>query len=328
MGGLRKLIPWTFWTMAIGTIAIAGIPPLAGFFSKDEILWKAWGFHPVFWAIGMVTAFLTSFYMFRLLFMTFFGERRLGTIDEGEEAHAAHAPAHAGHGHAAAEHAHGAAAQATAPMHAPAAAHDAHAHGDGHVHESPWMMLAPLVILAVLSVVGGWVGIPHSLGGHNYFEEFLRPAVHGATTEGAEPSAAAAHADTSLELMLTGISVLVALAGMGLAWLLYVKRRDLPGRISAALGGVYSAVYNKYFVDEMYDTAVVQPIKRGSETVLWQGVDVGTIDTAVNGTVDVSRGLSGALRRMQSGNIRSYAGWVAAGAALVVAYMVWMGVTR
>jgi NADH-quinone oxidoreductase subunit L len=280
--------------------------------------------------VGIITAFLTSFYMFRLLFMTFFGERRLGAIDAGQEPHASHAPAQAGHGEAAASHIQAAAEPAVPPMRASATAANAHAHAthDDGVHESPWMMLGPLVILALLSVIGGWVGIPHSLGGHNHFEEFLRPVVHGATAEGTKASAAAAHADTSTELMLTGISVLVALLGAGLAWLMYVKRTDLPARARAALGGLYTAVYNKYFVDEMYDTAIVQPIKRGSESVLWQGIDVGTIDTAVNGTAVVWRGIGGALRRMQSGNIRSYAGWVAAGAALVVAYMLWVGVAK
>ncbi|HEV7520919.1 MAG TPA: NADH-quinone oxidoreductase subunit L, partial [Candidatus Angelobacter sp.] len=164
MGGLRKLIPVTFWVITIATIAIAGIPPFAGFFSKDEILGAV--FHspyggPVIWAIGVVTAGLTSFYMFRLWFMTFFGELKLGSVDVGEEAHSAHAPAQAAHG--AASHSHG---------HA-----DDQSHGHGGVHESPWIMLAPLVILAVLSVVGGWVGVPQFMGGHNEIEHFLAPVM-------------------------------------------------------------------------------------------------------------------------------------------------------
>src|SRR4051812_940916 len=161
MGGLRKSIPWTFGVMAIGTIAIAGIPPLAGFFSKDEILWKAFSSSSngwIFWAIGLVTALMTSFYMFRLLFMTFFGERR-----EAEAAHDSHA-SHGGHGD----------------------------HGHGAPHESPWVMLAPLVILAVLSTVGGWIGVPHSMGGENHFEQFLAPVFEHA--ESPAGTAVAEHA--------------------------------------------------------------------------------------------------------------------------------------
>src|SRR5690242_6064605 len=154
MGGLRTKIPVTFWVMTVATFAIAGIPPLAGFFSKDEILGATFtsphGGHAL-WAIGVITAGFTSFYMFRLWFMTFFGELKLGQVDVGEEPHAAVAPAHAAH--TAASHSHG---------HA-----DDQSHGHGGVHESPWIMLAPLVILAALSFVGGWVGVPKFMGGHN-----------------------------------------------------------------------------------------------------------------------------------------------------------------
>ena len=175
MGGLRKLIPVTFWVVTIATIAIAGIPPFAGFFSKDEILGAV--FHspyggPVIWGIGVLTAGLTSFYMFRLWFMTFFGELKLGSVDLGEEAHSAHAPAQSGHG--AASHSHG---------HA-----DDHSHGHGGVHESPWVMLAPLVILAVLSFIGGWVGVPQFMGGHNEVEHFLAPVMESPAVAGEQPA--------------------------------------------------------------------------------------------------------------------------------------------
>jgi NADH-quinone oxidoreductase subunit L len=300
MGGLRKHIPWTFGVMTVATFAIAGFPPLAGFFSKDEILWQAYSSehgHWILWLIGVVTAFITSFYMFRLWFLTFFGKFRGADAVVGE--HAGHA--HAQHG--AAEH--------------------------GHIHESPWVMLAPLVVLAVLSFVGGWVGIPHALGGSNSFERFLSPVVQHvpAATDhrAAEARAEGAYEDSSAELALTAASVGVAIAGFLLAWVLYYKRPELPERIAAKAGGLYEAVLNKYYVDELYGAAIVRPLVEGSTKLLWRGIDVGVIDDTVNDTANAARDISDGARQMQSGNIRSYAAWVALGAAIVVAYMIWMG---
>src|SRR5713101_3170675 len=302
MGGLRKYMPWTFWTMTVATFAIAGIPPLAGFFSKDEILWMAYSSPHgswVFWLIGVVTAFITSFYMFRLWFMTFFGDYR-GAV-EGD----AHDRGHAGRD-----------SRAGAP--AP------HGHGHGEPHESPWVMLGPLVILAVLSFVGGWVGI------HHKFDLFLSPVFHPNATlqvglataeEGAKIAAM-----ENLELTFTGISVAAGLLGLYLAWLLYHKRRDLPEEIAASLGGLYRAVANKYYVDELFASLFVKPLVEGSTAILWKGVDQGVIDATVNNAADEARHVSDNVRHMQSGNLRSYAGWVAAGGAVVIAYMVWMGV--
>ena len=281
MGGLRKYMPWTFWTMTIATFAIAGFPPLAGFFSKDEILWMAYSSPHgswVFWLVGVVTAFITSFYMFRLWFMTFFGEYR-------------------GTSHHTNDHGHG------------------HGHDDGHghaPHESPMVMLAPLMILAVLSIVGGWVGI----GGR--FEHFLAPAV-GVLPEPAVEGG-------NLESYLMYVSVAAAVGGLGLAWLLYYRSKDLPARIAASLGGLYRMVFNKYYVDEIYDAVLVRPLIVFSRAVLWQGADRGVIDAAVNGSGTTTREVSNGLRQMQSGNLRSYAGWIAAGSAVVIAYMVWAGV--
>jgi NADH-quinone oxidoreductase subunit L len=226
-------------------------------------------------------------------------------------------------------------------------------------------MLAPLVILAVLSTVGGWVGVPHSMGGSNEFEKFLapvfeherpemtaKPASHA--PEGAvsrsehetspaesaqvpapapgEPSkyahpgpAAETQPSESTELLLTGISVLAGLTGLALAYFLYIARPELPGRIATNLGNLYTTVLNKYYVDEAYQEGVVDPILEGSTEVLWRGVDVGLVDGAVNGAGSTAQAAFGALRKMQSGNIRSYAGWVALGAVALVAYMVWMG---
>jgi len=284
MGGLRKHIPWTFWTMTAATFAIAGIPPFAGFFSKDEILWSAFASEHgswIFWAVGLLTAFLTSFYMFRLWFLTFFGEFRGAEPSAGE---------HAGH---------------------------------GHIHESPRVMLIPLVILGVLSVVGGWIGWPESIGGTQRFDHFLAPVFSAHAEE-----AAVATAEHGKELLLAGVSVLAALLGLFLAWLLYQRRRDLPDKIAAALNGFYTAVRDKYYVDEAYAIAFVQPLIKGSTYILWRGIDAGAIDATANESAEGAQHVSDAIRHMQSGNVRSYAGWVAAGAAVIIAYMVYLGVTR
>ncbi len=284
MGGLRSYIPVTFGTMLIATLAIAGIPPFAGFWSKDEILWKAFSSGPdgkVFWFIGLVTAFITSFYMFRLLFMTFFGDYRGAKVDDHGHAHAA--DAHGGHGH-------------------------------GEPHESPMVMLIPLMILALLSTIGGLVGIG------NRFEHFLEP-VFGS---GAEAVGEVANRGT--ELLLMGVSVGVALLGAWLAYLLYLSKPYLPQKIADGLGSFYQAVVNKYYIDELYAKLFVKPVIDGSTTILWQGVDRKVIDDTVNNAADGARHVSDEVRHMQSGNLRSYAGWIAAGSAVVIAYMIWLGV--
>ncbi len=290
MGGLRQYMPVTFATMGIATLAIAGIPPFAGFWSKDEILWQAFGTSWVYWLIGVITAFITSFYMFRLMYMTFGGEYRGGAPDQGHSPHG-----HDDHGH------------------------DNHGHGHGDPHESPWVMLGPLVILAVLSVFGGFVG--HG----NRFEHFLAPVFQqGANVIAQETS----DAGKSTEYLLMVISISVAGLGWLLAWLLYSRRPQLPARIAASLGGLYQAVVHKYYVDEIYAAVFVKPLIEGSTTILWHGVDQDVIDATVNNSATAAREVSDAARQMQSGNLRSYAGWVAAGGAVVIAYMVWMGVTH
>ena len=332
MGGLRKKIPITFWVMTIATFAIAGFPPFAGFFSKDAILGAAFfsrrGGH-LLWTIGVITAGLTSFYMFRLWFMTFFGEYK-PEADLGD-AHLA-SVAHAGPA------AHGAASHS--------GSHGDDDHGHGGVHESPWVMLAPLVILAVLSVVGGWVGVPEFMGGHNEIEQFLAPAM--------EPSPGAIQAQELLksvpnaremvrelqtykgenedhareEWLLAGTSVFAASLGLFFAWLFYYKRRELPDLITGKIHGIYTMVLHKYYVDEGYGAIFVKPLLALSTVVFWRGVDQGVIDGLVNGAGTTSKGIGNQLRRMQSGNIRSYAAWVALGGAVVIAYMVWLGVNR
>jgi len=285
MGGLKPYIPVTFVTMLIATLAIAGVWPFAGFWSKDEILWKAYQTNWIYWFIGLVTAFITSFYMFRLLFMTFWGDYHGIQVDEHGRGHIAHG-------------------------------YENHVHGEPH--ESPAVMLVPLMILALLSLVGGLIAI----GGT--FEHFLAP-VFG-TGEAAETSGIAAN--RGLEIMLMVISVLVAILGAALAWVLYVSKPYLPQQIAARLGGLYDAVLNKYYVDELYAALFVKPLVDGSTDILWQGVDRKVIDDSINDAADGARHVSDNVRHMQSGNLRSYAGWIAAGSAVTIAYMIWLAVGR
>ena len=282
MGGLKTYIPITFTTMLIATLAISGIPPLAGFWSKDEILWKAYEASWVYWLIGAITALLTSFYMFRLLFMTFWGDYKGIQVDD--------------HGHAHSTQGHG-----------------DHGHG-GAPHESPMVMLVPLMILAALSLVGGFVGY------HNGFEHFLAPVF------GSEFPKTMTEGSGNTEWLLMGISVLFSFAGLILAYILYVSKPELPQKIADALNGFYTAVLNKYYVDELYAKLFVKPLIDGSTSILWQGVDRKIIDDSVNNAADGARHVSEEVRHMQSGNLRSYAGWIAAGSAVVIAYMIWMGV--
>ena len=299
MGGLRKYMPKTFWCMTVATFTIAGFPPLAAFFSKDEILWKTWasGNH-LLWLIGVIAAAMTSFYMFRLWFMTFFGEYRGAPAEDSQ------------HGHN---------------------GHDAHGHAGPH--ESPMVMIVPLMILAVLSFVGGWVGIPAALGGSDRFDRFLDPVFHSTveSAQGAETAALPAegradHEETSTELLFMGISVAAAALGFVGAWFLYYKRADLPAKMAESAGGLYRLVHDKYRVDELYGETIIQPIILASTNILWKGIDSAIIDGAVDGSAAGAQDVSDGLRHMQSGNIRSYAGWVAFGAAIVIAFMVWKGV--
>jgi NADH-quinone oxidoreductase subunit L len=315
MGGLRKRIPITFWTMTAGVFAIAGVPPLAGFFSKDEILYQAFlrggALGYTLWFVGLVTAGLTSFYMFRLWFKTFFGAPR---FDEAALAH--------GHG------AHSGQDEDFAPVHAhrdtravlvEEPEHDkgqaAHPHG---VHESPAVMWVPLAILAILSFIGGWVGIPLVLGGHNEIEHFLgpvfNPAEHVAehiTSRGAEP-------------VLALISVLAAALGFYFAYVLYYRKPGTAAALAQRFKPLYNLLDHKYWVDEIYGRLIVSPLLMLSRVVLGGLVD-GVIVQGTGATLAGStRGLGWLARRMQSGNIRSYAGWLALGAAVVIAIVLFV----
>ena len=288
MGGLRQALPLTYRAFLVGTIAIAGIPPLAGFFSKDEILWKTFSSgHTILWLLGVVAAFLTATYMFRLLYLAFFGERR--------DTAGAH-----GHGH----------------DHTTSAAHGS------HLHDAPPAMAIALVVLAIGSVGAGVVGIPHALGGHNQIEAFLEPSFHAVGRPDAAP-AAALHADTATELSLMAVSILVAVAGILLATFVYLRRPGTADRLSERFAGLHRLLLGKYFVDEVYDAVIVQPIKRLSAGALWRGVDAGLIDGTVNGVGLVVRGWSAVLRRLQTGSMRAYAMSSFLGIIVIVGYYLW-----
>jgi NADH-quinone oxidoreductase subunit L len=305
MGGLRKRIPITFWTMTMGVFAIAGLPPLAAFFSKDEILYQTYLWDnplaKLLWAVGMFTAFLTSFYMFRLWFKTFFGAPRF------EEHGHTHAPdLHAAHG--AAVHA---SKSSTLVMEAePESGQVAHVHG---VHESPAVMTIPLILLAILSIVGGWVGVPLAFGGHNEFEHFLDP-VFNPTTHIVEHTAT-----RNAEPILAAASVLTALLGLYFAWLFYYKKPGTAAALAERIKPVYSLLDHKYWVDEIYGRFIIAPLFIVSRYVLGGLIDTGIVQGSAAAAAGTTRGAGSIVRLMQSGNIRSYAGWLAFGAAAVIA---------
>jgi NADH-quinone oxidoreductase subunit L len=319
MGGLKKELPITFWTFVIGAVAIAGIPPLAGFFSKDEILFETFvEGHQILWVVGAITALLTATYMFRLVFLTFWGERRHGAPaahdDDG------HAPA-AAHGHAPDDsHRH-----ATAPL---------HGHGSGsHLHDAPPAMALALIVLAIGSVAAGWIGIP----GNNVLAEWLHPAfeapraaaaVVGEPVAAAEPAAAggeaAGESHEALELTLMVVSTAMAVAGIWFAYVVWVKRRSIAENAAREFAPVHRLLLNKYYVDEIYDAAIVQPIRVASQEGLWRGFDVKVIDGAVNGAAAIVNSSATVLRRLQTGSVRTYAGSVFVGVVAILAYYLWL----
>jgi NADH-quinone oxidoreductase subunit L len=303
MGGLRTRIPITFWTMSAGVFAICGIIPFAGFYSKDEILYQTFispnPLHLILWFVGLLTAGLTSFYMFRLWFKTFFGAPRF-------EEHTSHTPdLHASH--LAAVHA---SKSSTLTLEAdPEPTTTTHVQG---VHESPWVMTLPLILLALLSLIGGWVGIPAALGGHNEFEHFLAPVFESTT-------AAIPPASHGIELTLAAVSLLTAALGFFIAYLFYYRKPGTAAALAAKYRLAYSLLNHKYWVDEIYGRLIITPLLALSRLILNGLIDGGIIQ-GTGATLGASaRGGGWLVRRIQSGNIRSYAGWLAAGAALVIA---------
>jgi NADH-quinone oxidoreductase subunit L len=303
MGGLWKKIPVTFWTMTMGVIAIAGIPPLAGFFSKDEILFHVFT-HDVnplaklLWAVGLLTASMTSFYMFRLWFKTFFGASRFESTQS--------------------LHDHGASVHASSTSTLTLEADHGHQHATG-VHESPWIMLLPLVVLAILSVVGGWVGIPAVFGGSNHFEHFLDPVfISTATTAAAESTTAATQ---TIEWTLAGISIAAALLGLAVAFLFYFLKPGIAAGLARTAKPIYTLVANKFYIDEIYNAVFVTTLLFLTR-VLLKGFDQIAVDGTAKLTSIIAFDMGEATRRIQSGNIRSYAGWLALGAAVVMGVMI------
>jgi NADH-quinone oxidoreductase subunit L len=264
MGSLRKYMPITYWTFMLATLAIAGIFPFAGFFSKDEILFHSLvDGHVLYWGIATVAACLTAFYMFRAVFLTFHGEGRFD-------------------------------------------------HHQVHPHEAPKSMAIPLVILAGLSVVGGFVGFP-IIEGANKFKEFLAPSI--------APLGHEAHHPASFEIFMMAFSMAVAGVGIFIAYKCYMKTPDLPARITAKFPVLYEYIYNKYFIDELYDATVVEPLKQGSD-FLWLGVDDKVVDGTVNGSATFVGWLSSHLRKLETGFVQNYALAILAGVLIVTGYLI------
>ncbi len=268
MGGLQKYLPVTFRTFFVGTLAIAGIPPLAGFFSKDEILWQAWLNSPVLWGMGFLAAFCTAFYMWRALSLTFFGATRFN------EAHV-------------------------------------------HPHEAPRTMTMPLVILAALSALAGFAGMPALFHVPNVFEQWLEPVTAAATERLVAPHVD----DTGLEIGLMLLSVGVAVGGILLARRLYAGRGERASALGQRFKGIYALLFHKYYIDEIYDTLVVRPLDWISERVFWKWTDIGLIDGAVNGTASLIMRVGDVVRRTQVGLIQVYAAVLVIGVVVVIGWL-------
>jgi NADH-quinone oxidoreductase subunit L len=319
MGGLRKAMPRTHWTMLVSCLAIAGVPPLAGFFSKDEILAAAWEYHGAIWLVGVVTAALTAFYMFRLYFMTFSGSYRGAPSEAAGQSDV---------------HAHG-------DDHADAGpGHGAHSAGP---HESPWNMTGVLGILAILAAIGGFVGLPKILMGSHptAFQRWLAPVLLPLGGQPFEFSEAA----ESTEAILMAISVFAGLLGITLAWRFYQRDETwaIPARLAARLPFVHRLLENKYYVDEGYGVTVIGGTVALSRLCSWFDTNIVdglvnltrhitvivlghgsnlfdqyVVDGAVNGVASGARGSSGVLRRMQSGLVQNYALVMGGGIVLLV----------
>ncbi|MFQ5770957.1 MAG: NADH-quinone oxidoreductase subunit L, partial [bacterium] len=271
MGGLKKYLPITYRVFLVGALALAGVPFFSGFFSKDEILWKTvsspyGGF--VFWFVGAFVAGLTAFYIFRLIYLTFYGKSRVS----------------------------------------PEVAL--------HIHESPKIMTIPLAILAFLSIVGGYIGIPHIF---NKFEHFLEPVF---SQDAAKVSNEVTHATLELELTFMGISILIAFLGIGFAYLFYVKRTSLPEELASKVRGLYQFFYNKWYVDELYDAIIVRPVKFMADIILWRWFDVKIIDGWVNGIAELLGRFSDKLRRIETGVVQNYALTIVMGVVILIGYFI------
>lgn len=270
MGGLKKYLPITHFTFVLGWLAIIGIPPFAGFFSKDEILWMSFHSpygHVALWAVGAVTAALTAFYMTRLMALTFWGKSRVPK--------------------------------------------------DVHPHESDAMMTIPLIILGVLSVIGGWIGIPHAIGEvlgdlPNVWEQWLHPVIKEIPNM--------EHAEASLEWGLMAVSVGLAAISAMVAFQMYIRKPGSADKVAESLGPVYKAVYNKYFVDEGYFAAIIHPLVRFSRQ-LWYYIDVNVIDRCTYLAADLAKGGGALVRNFQTGNMQQYALYIGLGLVFILSIL-------
>jgi NADH-quinone oxidoreductase subunit L len=284
MGGLKSKMPLTYGTFLVATIAIAGIPGFAGFFSKDEILWQAFSnphhgsLNYLLWGFGACAALLTAFYMFRLVFMTFHGEFRITPKAKD------------------------------------------------HLHESPMVIVFPLIVLAFLSLVGGYIGMPKILGDlvggiPNYFEHFLAPVFEFSEEYVKAHGHGEAHFSHAMEWGLMGLSVVIAVVGIGIAFVMYVANNTLPAKFTSTFPALHRAVFNKWYIDELYDFLFVNPCKAFGN-FLWKGFDVVVIDGIVDGTAKVVMAISGVLKNIQSGYVHNYALSMALGVVVIIAFYV------
>ncbi len=271
-GNLKNYMPKTYITFIIAAFAISGFPGLSGFFSKDEILWNAYANgNMLMWIIGVATAMMTAFYMFRLVFLTFFGKERFDTHHT-------------------------------------------------HPHESPKVMTIPLTILAFLSVVGGYVGIPVLFSGEggNQFEEWLKPIFAPAQRK-LEIYGSHSHFE---EIVLMVISVVLALGAIYFSYVVYTKRKDIAEKVSHQFSTLYKILLNKYKVDEFYEFMIVVPIQKFSEKVLWKIADNKLIDGFVNGTATIVNSTSGVIKKLQTGLTQFYAVLMMFGIAAVLFWII------
>jgi NADH-quinone oxidoreductase subunit L len=310
MGGLKRELPLTYWTFLIGAIAIAGVPGLSGFFSKDEILFRTYASgHVVLWTIGLLTSLLTAIYMFRIVFLAFHGERQPAEASAPEQHPEEHEPVAEHPARGTAQH------PAVSTQHAPSTQHPAPGTHHVHLHDAPPPMAIVLVVLAIGSVVAGYAGLPHILGGGDWLARFLEPSFH---IEGEAEAAAG-----SPELALMILSSAVAIAGIGIAFYFFARNRAAARRLAERFAGLHRLLLNKYYVDEVYDAAIVEPIRITSQEGLWKIVDVRIIDGAINGAGRLVAGSADVLRRVQTGSVRAYAASLFFGVVAILGYYLW-----